>query len=397
MSPEVRNKAKQNFFGAFRTPEVRSNLFKRAMDSSKGNQSNIGTTISQNFLYFIQEKITYFEVLLSEDMTNLDKVQRDAIYDRIISGCLEALSDSFDTFAKCKQGQNPASWGDENTQEYISQIVDVLGLDSNDYPTIYKFLGAKFSPQIRAAALKLLERMSDYMISFDPENKAIFDKHIHKLANSIFSAIADQSAQVQRQLWKTVLYNFSKKFEDTIWSQIDIKKGLLPQLHTCLKNSGFGAHNDLYQNFVAFVSIMPLFALHEPFESTARIESSKGNKSIAESKEETKGEADPQEKPDKSNKKKNKAKNKNPEGPTEKVVKNSFSANEKLNIMFEIMKSLFQGLSVEEAIAFCDEVSDSYYDTMSFIYLKRVLPAIEHFTANNDEKSLSNLHKKVTQ
>ena len=149
-APKIKTVARQNFNSTFKTPEVRSALFRRSVDS-KGNSEQGGTSISQNFLYFIQEKITYFDMLLSEDMTTLDKVQREAIFDRIISGCLEALSDSFGSFAKLKKDQKPNSWKDEHTEEYISQVVEVFSLDSNDYPHIYKFLGAKFNPSVRGS------------------------------------------------------------------------------------------------------------------------------------------------------------------------------------------------------------------------------------------------------
>jgi hypothetical protein len=133
-------------------------------------------------------------------------------------------------------------------------------------------MGAKYSPPVRAAALKLLLKMSTYMISNDEEgskrNKQMFEIHIHKIANSLFSAIADESSQVQKVLWKSLLFEFCTEFSDTIWEQIDIKKGVLPQLHTCLKNAGFGAHVDLYKNFVAVVSIFPVLNFEEPFETT---------------------------------------------------------------------------------------------------------------------------------
>lgn len=178
------------------------------MENKSAVDSDSGTTISQNYLYFIQEKIMHFEMLLTEDMTTLEKPQRQSIFDRIISGCLESLCDSFDTFATCKEDQKEESWRDEDTKEYISQLIEILNLDSDEFPTIYKFLGSKFTSPVRAACLRMLEKMSDYIISNDQSNKKVIEKHIHKLANSVFSAIADQSSLVQKQLWKSVLYNF---------------------------------------------------------------------------------------------------------------------------------------------------------------------------------------------
>jgi hypothetical protein len=59
------------------------------------------------------------------------------------------------------------------------------------------------------------------------------------------------------------------------------------------------------------------------------------------------------------------------------------------------MKSLFTGITVEEAIAFNDEVINSYYETMSYLYLKRILPAFE--IHNKDDKTLELIKKKSVQ
>ncbi|CAI2381223.1 unnamed protein product [Moneuplotes crassus] len=396
----IRTTAKDNFFSVFKSNEIRSNLFRKTIDNIGALKSESETTISQNYLYFIQEKILHFEMLLSEDMTTLDKAERDSIYDRIISGCLESLSDSFDIFASLKEGQKKKSWTPENTTEYIDQILDVFNLNSVDsYPTMYKFMGAKFSPPIRAAALRLLVKVSDYMIKADKANKEIFTTHIHKLSSSLFSGVSDESYNVQKILWKSVLYEFCSIFKDELWEQVDIKKALLPQIYTCLKNAGFGAHTDLYKNFSHFVSLLPIFNFETPFETLYKTQPLGEKKSAAEpieeSKEESKEEVKETPKEAKKKKKAKKARNQGGEGGV-KTIKNSFSINEKANVMFETMKALLSGIDVEEAVAFNKEIIDSYYDTIGFLCVKRIFPAIETLK-DSDPKSVETLKKKSVQ
>mmetsp|Transcript_41873 Transcript_41873/g.48406 ORF Transcript_41873/g.48406 Transcript_41873/m.48406 type:complete len:143 (-) Transcript_41873:1313-1741(-) len=142
---------------------------------------------------------------------------------------------------------------------------------------------------------------------------------------------------------------------------------------------------------------MPLFTFEEPFETHCKLEQpAKQSKKPVKEAEETK------EEPQSKGKKKGKKKDKNDqapsaEAPAEKFIKNTFSISEKINVMFEIMKSLFSGIEVEEAVAFNDEIISSFYDTMCFLYLKRILPAIETFTTRGDSKNLTSLSKKATQ
>lgn len=85
----------------------------------------------------------------------------------------------------------------------------MFSLNSQEgYPTIYKFMGAKFNSQVRAAAFRLLVKLSEYIVKADDANKGIFTFHIHKLCSALFSGISDQSFQVQKILWKSVLFEF---------------------------------------------------------------------------------------------------------------------------------------------------------------------------------------------
>ena len=241
------------------------------------------------------------------------------------------------------------------------------------------------------------------MISFDAKNKELFEKHIHKLANSMFSAVADQSSQVQKVLWRSVIGNIISQFQGEIWQQIDLKKGVLPQLHTCLKNAGFGAHTELYKNFVAFSSLFPLFSFEDPFETSFKIEQPKGkSKQMAEETKSDSNTAEQQEdekeeQSKKGKKKAKKTKDKPAEVVQEKFIKNSFSITEKVNVMYDLMKSLFSGIEIEEAIAFDEEIVQSYYDTICYLYIKKILPAIDSLSSKKDEKNLKTITQKSTQ
>jgi len=263
----------------------------------------------------------------------------------------------------------------------------VFGLNEEDsFPPIYKFMAAKFSSPVRSAALRLFLKMSSYMIEFDESNKEMFVNHIHKISNSLFSSIADESSQVQRILWKSLLFSFCNRFGATVWEQIDIKKGVLPQLNTCLKNAGFGAHTDLYKHFVAFVSIFPIFQFEESLETVCKVGKAKPKVENTKSEEETVDTAS-----------KKKKKNKEGRGEGEKTIKNTFSVAEKINVMYELMRSLFSGLDVEEAIAFNEDIIGSYFDTMSYLYLKRIIPALEALKQKGDTKNYETLKKKSVQ
>lgn len=153
----------------------------------------------------------------------------------------------------------------------------------------------------------------------------------------------------------------------------------------------------MYKNFVAFISIFPVFNLDSKFETTCKITNPNNKKKAKlEQVEEVKNEGDHEETESKDKKKKKQKKQQNA-GGGEKTVKNSFSISEKLNVMFDIMKSLFSGINVEESIAFCDEIINSYYDTMSFLYLKRIIPAAKTLETSEDPKIIQALHKKSTQ
>jgi hypothetical protein len=51
----------------------------------------------------------------------------------------------------------------------------------------------------------------------------------------------------------------AKNFPDECWKAIPLKKTFLPKLYTCLKEAAYGAPVSMYENFVKFVSVCPLY------------------------------------------------------------------------------------------------------------------------------------------
>lgn len=118
------------------------------------------------------------------------------------------------------------------------------------------------------------------------------------------------------------MFNIGKKFSHS-WTYINIKKDFLPKLNKCLKEAAYGAPVTLYENFVKYVSICPVYQLT--------------------------GAAQPNE------------------GKLNKV-----SFKERCNLLRELMQALFAGLKNDESVAFHLELVSSYYETLTFLLLKRV-------------------------
>jgi hypothetical protein len=112
------------------------------------------------------------------------------------------------------------------------------------------------------------------------------------------------------------------KNQPECWIYVNLKKDFLPKLNKCLKEAAFGAPVALYQNFVKFVSVCPLYQLKE-FKD-------------------------------------------------DKLNKASFK--ERCNLIRECMVNLYYGLSNDEAVTFHRELINSYAETLTFILLKRIGP-----------------------
>jgi len=56
------------------------------------------------------------------------------------------------------------------------------------------------------------------------------------------------------------LFTLAKNFPEC-WSSISIKKDFLPKLLKCLKEAAYGSPTALYENFVKYLSVCPLYRL----------------------------------------------------------------------------------------------------------------------------------------
>jgi hypothetical protein len=74
------------------------------------------------------------------------------------------------------------------------------------------------------------------------------------------SLVAEQNPSLQTTFWREALFTLCAKFPDC-WDYVQIKKDFLPKLYKCLKESAFGAPTPLYENFVRYLSVCPLYRL----------------------------------------------------------------------------------------------------------------------------------------
>ena len=99
----------------------------------------------------------------------------------------------------------------------------------------------------------------------------------------------------------------------------------MPKLYAALKNAAYGAPTAMYENFVKFVSVFPFYHIWQFTE-------------------------------DKTNK---------------------ASFKERCNLIRETFTNLYSGLKNDEAVAFHQDLISSYFETLTFILLKRLQPFIK--------------------
>lgn len=97
----------------------------------------------------------------------------------------------------------------------------------------------------------------------------------------------------------------------------------MPKLSKCLKEAGYGAPVTLYENFVKYVSICPIYQLTNT-----------------------------------------------PQPNEGKLNKASFK--ERCNLLRETFVALWAGLETDESVAFHVEHVACYFETLTFVLLKRV-------------------------
>ena len=73
-------KSKMSFDTAFPDEEKKSRVFKFGYE---------------NFFSFVSEHLYHSEASLTEDLGDLNKTEKEEIYDRVISGCLLGISEGF--------------------------------------------------------------------------------------------------------------------------------------------------------------------------------------------------------------------------------------------------------------------------------------------------------------
>jgi hypothetical protein len=105
---------------------------------------------------------------------------------------------------------------------------------------------------------------------------------------------------LQTTFWREALFTLARNFEEC-WSHISIKKDFLPKLYKCLKDAAFGAPTPLYDNFVKYLSVCPLYKLTDYSDS-------------------------------------------------DKLNKASFK--DRCNLLREVMVTMYQAINIDEAIAF---------------------------------------------
>lgn len=145
-------------------------------------------------------------------------------------------------------------------------------------------------------------------------------QHIPQLAPLVFSLVGEDNSFLQATLWKEAIFTIGKNFPDTCWQTIAIKKDFLPKLYKCLKEAAYGAQTSLYENFVKYVSICPMYNLAQ--------------------------------------------------SPTDKLNKASFK--DRCNLIREVFVNLYAGQKNDEAALFHGELVQSYFDSFAFVLLKRV-------------------------
>ena len=76
----------------------------------------------------------------------------------------------------------------------------------------------------------------------------------------MFSLVEEQNSLLQTSLWRDAIFNLGKTFPEC-WTHVNIKRDFLPKLNKCLKGAAYGAPVVLYENFVKFVSVCPIYHL----------------------------------------------------------------------------------------------------------------------------------------
>ena len=119
---------------------------------------------------------------------------------------------------------------------------------------LWSFLNAKYKGGIKGACLQFIAAFIN-----DMPHEIVKD-HVKNLTPAILQLVAEQNPILQTTFWREALFTLCQKFPDC-WDSVQIKKDVLPKLYKCLKENAFGAPTALYENFVKFLSVCPLYRL----------------------------------------------------------------------------------------------------------------------------------------
>ena len=179
---------------------------------------------------------------------------------------------------------------------------------------MWAFLKQNYRGPVRAAALSFV---SMFIVKMPAD---VVQQHIVQISPLVFSLVAEENSHLQTTLWKDAIFTLGKNFPDTCWNSVAIKKDFLPKLYKCLKEAAFGAPTALYENFVKYISICPMYNLALP--------------------------------------------------TTDKLNKTSFK--EKCNLTREALCNLYAGLKNDESVLFHTDLVSAYFESLTFILLKRL-------------------------
>lgn len=117
---------------------------------------------------------------------------------------------------------------------------------------MWAFLSDSYRGRVRAACLQFVSVFINKM----PQD--VIRGQLSQFAPLVFNLIDEKNSLLQTTLWRDALFNIGRNYPES-WSNINIKKDFLPKLIRCLKEAGYGAPVTLYENFVKYVSICPIY------------------------------------------------------------------------------------------------------------------------------------------
>ena len=231
----------------------------------EGKREQVFKIAYKNFLHFANEQLKQSEDQISDTVADLSKAQKEDVFDRITSSVLQALAKSFD-FTK--------DWNEEEREHFKKKLIDILDITAPLPETeseevkkssvvnkkqqhqsyLWGFLQPKYRGRVRASCLQFI---SSLLLNLPKE---VIDTQISQLAPLVHNLVGEDNSQLQAILWRDALFNIGKNYPNS-WEATNIKKNFLPKLYQALKASAFGSPTALYDNFVKFVSIFPLYQL----------------------------------------------------------------------------------------------------------------------------------------